>query len=65
MGDYDFLKLYDGVLCMYVCGWVCMYLFWVYILFVYGSVLEILWWMFQKIRTVDLDGKTIKLQIVS
>ena len=24
MGDYDFLKLYDGVLCMYVCGWVCI-----------------------------------------
>ena len=31
MGDYDFLKLYDGVLCMYVCMWVGMYMFWVFI----------------------------------
>ena len=67
MGDYDFLKLYDGVLCMYVCMYVggYVYVLGFYILFVYGSVLDILRWMFQKIRTVDLDGKTIKLQIVS
>ena len=49
--------------CMYMGGYV--YVLGFYILFVYGSVLDILRWIFQKIRTVDLDGKTIKLQIVS
>ena len=53
--------------CMYVCMYVggYVYVLGFYILFAYGSVLDILRWIFQKIRTVDLDGKTIKLQIVS